>query len=58
MSSRIGSVIAALTFSFCTVVLFDLGDDPSTRIGILAALAVVGYVIAERGVRRSGGSRR
>jgi RHS repeat-associated protein len=58
MSSRIGSAIAALTFSFCTVVLFDLGDNTSTRIVILAGLAVVGYVIAEWGVQRSGRSRR
>ena len=58
MSGRIGSVIAALTFSFCTVALFDLGDDRLTQIGILAVLAVVGYLIAEWGVQRSGGPRR
>ena len=54
MSGRIGSVIAALTFAFCTVVLFDLGDDTATRVGILAVLAVMGYAIAERAVRRNG----
>jgi len=58
MSTRIGSVIAALTFSFCTVVLFDLGDDTATRIGILAVLALMGYLIAEWGVRRTGRPRR
>jgi hypothetical protein len=58
MSRRIGSVIAALTFSFCTVVLFDLGGDTSTLIVILAGLAVVGYFIAEWGVQRNGGTRR